>query len=189
MLISTTMKLNVYAEDNISIPYFIINTPNAVIQEAEQCFEKQFSTMNMQRTTGDYYNELVKIGSIITPYSDYKLAFNQPAAGTIFPTKGSGFIWGDSTQSAGVFSLSLSIGGTIASVSLNYQPGTVTGNGVMVAIKDSQIGKPVKLYCARKYSVTRYAVYQVNKYTGQKSFLRYEHVSTVSQRAFQIYNV
>ena len=160
-------------------------------EDIEKYLEEYEESYNMKagRTTGDYTTELVRLGSTTTGLSAYKEAFSQPSGGTKFSSANSGFYWADSSQTNGSYSVSLTIGGTIASVSLAYQPGNITSGGVYVGITSSQVGKYVKLYVARKYSVTRYAVYKVNKYSGDKTFSYYEHVSVPCARAFTIRTV
>ncbi len=166
----------------------ITKVSNEDIEKYLEEYEENYSAKS-GRTTGDYTTELVRLGTTTTGLSPYKEAFSQPSGGTKFNSANSGFYWADSSQTNGSYSVSLTIGGTIASVSLAYQPGNVSVGGSFSAITPSQVGKYVKLYVARKYSVTRYAVYKVNKYTGSKTFWYYEHLSVPISQDFLIKTV
>lgn len=133
----------------------------------------------------------VASGTTTTQWSPFKPSFNQASA-HVFSSSGSGFFWGESSQSAGTWRVGVSIGGTDASVSIGYQPGSIASpSGIFEPCPDSLIGKEVKLYCRRQYKVSRYAVYRKNKYDpGQGTFSRYEYrtIPIAKQTKVDLYN-
>lgn len=106
-------------------------------------------------------------------------AFGQNEKGTIFTSEG-GICWEDSDKVSGNISLGVSFAGKVISISVGYQPGRIGSGSTKYYYKcpSHLYGRFVKLYIKRLYRISKYAVYNYNKYSGQKNkrFSRYMYV-------------
>lgn len=175
--------INVYAsEDNI---YTL--TEEEFRMEEEKEIAKMKAMFNNKRESYTY--DYRKVGSpVISGYSAYKDAYNQPPGGVIFPNDKSGFFGVDSNNSPGTFSFGISIAGKFLSVSAAYTPGAVSGGGGhYVGITASQVGKAVRLKVARNYKVQRYDIYRKPQYSGSWTYQSSYGVTTKYSFKFKVY--
>jgi len=180
--------LPVSAEEN-SVEYLI--SQDEFEMNKKLAFEnivKKYESGITTFSSTDYTYKYDPIETKISGLSSYKVCFGQPQGGTKFSSKGLGFYWADSSSKAGTFNMSIAFTKGPVTVGLNFVPGTTktSKTSYFTAISDKQVGKYVKLHCARKYSVTHYRVYRKIRTASTWTHIGDEYPSTPYSQAFQV---